>query len=52
MLTPLEVARVDQARAGLLEAADAPCDCGDCPTAEQLRLLLTLDDEALLAALT
>lgn len=49
MLTPEQTARIDQARAGLTEAAETPCDCGDCPTDAQIRLLL--DDEALLEAL-
>jgi hypothetical protein len=51
-MTPQEVARVDQARAGLLEAANTPCACGDCATPEQIHLLLSLDDEVLLEALT
>lgn len=51
-MTPQKVARVDQLRAGLLEAAETPCQCGDCPTTDQLRLLLSLDDTALLEALS
>jgi hypothetical protein len=51
-MTPREVARVDQARAGFTEAAATPCDCGECPTTEQIELLLALTDEQLLEALT
>lgn len=50
-MTPQEVARVDQLRAGLTEALANPCQCGDCPSDEQMRLLLALDDQTLLVLL-
>jgi hypothetical protein len=47
-MTPQEVARVDQLRAGFTEALATPCQCGDCPSDQQMRDLLALDDETLL----
>lgn len=51
-LTPAERAWVDQVRASAEEALTVPCDCGTCPTDEQLRATLALSDEDLLRAMT
>jgi hypothetical protein len=48
MLTPAQLARADQIRAALRESLVIECDCGHCPTDEQIRAALALDDESLL----
>lgn len=47
-MTPDEIHRSDQARAGLTEALAHPCSCGDCATDDELRALLALPDDQLL----
>jgi hypothetical protein len=47
-MTPAEQALVDQTRAALAEALVTPCNCGTCPTDDQLRMALSLSDEDLL----
>jgi len=47
-VTPAERARADQIRAALIEALADECSCGLCPTDEQIRAALALDDAALL----
>lgn len=45
-------ARADQLRAALSGALDEPCTCGECPTDEQVRALLALDDDDLVRAIS
>lgn len=49
MVSPGERARADQIRAGLSETLREVCTCGDCPTDEQVRAALALDDAELVA---
>lgn len=43
-MTAAVTARADQLRASIREALDLPCTCSSCPTDEDLRELLQLDD--------
>lgn len=51
-MMPRDVAFVDQVRAALKSALGTKCDCGHCPTEEQIRHALGLDDEALLRVMS
>jgi hypothetical protein len=50
-MNPADAARADQLRAGIRDAIAHPCDCGACPTVEELLEALALDDKTLLQLL-